>query len=92
MKKVTYNKGVAIGMGVFAIVMIYFGFTLDILPVKISGGLIIFLSVLYIINSAVKYDDESMHLKSPLGITVGTFNFKKDKFKIDGGKELKKKY
>lgn len=86
MKKVTYNKGVAIGMGLFAIVMLYFGFTLDILAVKISGSLIIFLSILYIVNAAVKYDDKTMHLKSPLGVTIGTFNFKKDKFKVDGDK------
>ncbi|MFT6243307.1 MAG: hypothetical protein ACJA0U_003122 [Salibacteraceae bacterium] len=84
MKKVTYNKGVAIGMGLFAILMLYFGFTLDILAVKIAGSIIIFLSILYIVNSAVKYDDKTMELKSPLGLTVGKFDFKKDKFKVDG--------
>jgi hypothetical protein len=86
MKKVTYNKGVAIGMGVFAIVLIYFGFNLDLIAAKISGALIIFLSILYIVNAAVKYDNKTMQLKSPLGVTVGTFDFKKDKFKVDGDK------
>lgn len=86
MKKVTYNKGVAIGMGLSAIVLIYFGFNLDLIAAKISGFSIIFLSILYIVNSAVKYDDKTMHLKSPLGVTIGTFNFKKDKFKVEGDK------
>ena len=86
MKKVTYNKGVAIGMGVFAIVLIYFGFTFDLIAAKVSGFSIISLSILYIFNTAVKYDDESMHIKSPLGVTLGTFIFKKDKFKVDGDK------
>ena len=86
MTKVTYNKSVAIGMGAFSIVLIYFGFNLDLIAAKISGLLILFLSILYLVNSAVQYDDKTMQIKSPLGVTVGTFNFKKDKFKVEGDK------
>lgn len=84
MKKVTYNKTVSIVMGCLAIMMVYLGYTVNSNASIGAGCVILLLSILYLINSAVKYDDTRMELKSPLGLTIGAYNFKKDKFVIKG--------
>lgn len=95
MNKVTYNKVASIAMACFAIFLIYIGARIDNNASIGAGCIILLLSTLYMINSAIKYDDSSMQLKSPLGITIATYTFKKDKFIIKGvdleinGKKLK---
>ncbi len=95
MKKVTYNKVVSIAMGCFAISLIYIGYIISNNVSIGAGCVILLLSILYLINSAVKYDDSSMELKSPLGLTIAAYTFKKDKFVIKdedleiNGKKLK---
>jgi hypothetical protein len=95
MEKVTYNKTASILMGCLAIFLIYVGYAIDSNIPMVIGVLIVFLSIFYLINPAIKYDDEKMELKSPFGMTIGAYSFKKDKFKITeenleiNGKKLK---
>jgi len=95
MKKVTYNKVVSIFMACLAILSIYLGYTIGNNAAIGAGCLILLLSILYLINTAIKYNDSSMQVKSPLGLTIGDYTFKKDKFVIKdenleiNGKKLK---
>lgn len=95
MKKVAYNKVASIAMACLAIFFIYVGYNINSNVSIGAGCVILLLSILYLVNTAVKYDDSKMELKSPLGLTIGAYNFKKDKFVIKdenleiNGKKLK---
>lgn len=89
MKKVTYVKGIGAFFLIASLVLIFFCLSIGAIAPLISTGMTFIISIFFLTNPHLTYDDRKIEQKNLMGSTVRTYYFDSDNISTRDGQVYK---